>query len=144
MRNSVKVVVMGDISVGKTSILARYNRDEFYPGKLAELRAPYIIKDFRGQTVIIYPFNFNPASKYISYLTIEHRGDLPPEMDNQLSGWIYGCDICQEVCPWNIKFGVNTKDNSFAKRDNLYNMSNEDWENLDKNQFISLLILNER
>ena len=43
------------------------------------------------------------SSKCISYLTIEHRGDFL-EDKNDLSDWIYGCDICQEVCPWNISF----------------------------------------
>jgi epoxyqueuosine reductase len=37
----------------------------------------------------------------ISYLTIEHRGDLPPDRAQQLAGNAFGCDICQEVCPWN-------------------------------------------
>ncbi len=42
-----------------------YNRDEFYPGNLAELRDPYILKDFRGQTVVIYPFQYNPVEKIL-------------------------------------------------------------------------------
>jgi len=55
------------------------------------------------------------ASKCISYLTIEHRGDIPDEFHPALGDWIYGCDICQMVCPWNRKAPA-TLDPAFQPR----------------------------
>ncbi len=78
------------------------------------------------------------ASKCISYLTIEHRGDLPIEMENKLSGWIYGCDICQEVCPWNIKFSQNSKELSFQPRSNLQERSLTEWDQLTQKEYRTL------
>jgi len=43
------------------------------------------------------------ARRCISYLTIEHRGDLAGELAEQVGDWMFGCDVCQEVCPWNRK-----------------------------------------
>ena len=55
------------------------------------------------------------ARKCISYLTIEHRGPMDAAFESQLEGWLYGCDICQEVCPWNHKAPI-TIDPAFQPR----------------------------
>ncbi len=55
------------------------------------------------------------ATRCISYLTIEHRGEIAADLHGQIGNWIYGCDICQEVCPWNRKAPA-TQDPAFAPR----------------------------
>jgi epoxyqueuosine reductase len=57
------------------------------------------------------------ATRCISYLTIELKGDMPAELRARVGENIYGCDICQEVCPWNVRFSVDTREAAFASRD---------------------------
>jgi epoxyqueuosine reductase len=63
---------------------------------------------------IVEPYVLD-SSKCISYLTIEHRGDIAPELSKHFDGWIYGCDICQDVCPWN-RFQRPTNETAFEPR----------------------------
>jgi epoxyqueuosine reductase len=57
------------------------------------------------------------ATKCISYWTIEHKTEaIPAEIQQRLSGWLFGCDICQEVCPWNQKFQQVTEEPRFLPR----------------------------
>ena len=56
------------------------------------------------------------ARACISYLTIEHRGAFTPAQASQLGDWIFGCDVCQDVCPWNVSFAQPTRDPGFAPR----------------------------
>jgi epoxyqueuosine reductase len=66
---------------------------------------------------IVYPRKLD-ARACISYLTIEHAGQLPARYGENLNGWIFGCDVCQDVCPWN-RFARPTRNKSFYPREGL-------------------------
>lgn len=55
------------------------------------------------------------SNSCISYLTIEHRGEIPNELKPDLKNWVYGCDICQDVCPWN-RFQQQTEEPALLPR----------------------------
>ena len=73
------------------------------------------------------------AEKCISYLTIEHRGEFG--QNTELHDWIYGCDICQEVCPWNQKFSQITSEKKFYPKEGILSWQDADWENISENAF---------
>ncbi|GAB4278446.1 MAG: tRNA epoxyqueuosine(34) reductase QueG [Marinilabiliales bacterium] len=74
------------------------------------------------------------ARKCISYLTIEHKGDLNEIKDINLHNRIFGCDICQDVCPWNKKLTPHNVTELQPNKD-LLNLTKEQWKQLSKEQF---------
>ena len=82
------------------------------------------------------PFHID-ARKCISYLTIEYKGSLAGLDQRNFHGWMYGCDICQDVCPYN-KFALPNQEPDFQPSEQLLAMKAEDWEKLDKETFDTL------
>jgi epoxyqueuosine reductase len=117
--------------VGKHSnIITKDAGSYFFIGELIvdlELDADGPIKDYCGTctrcidacpTDAISAAYHVDGSKCISYLTIELKDQIPTEFKEQMQGWAFGCDICQEVCPWN-KFAVSIKKNEFSPSEEL-------------------------
>jgi epoxyqueuosine reductase len=77
------------------------------------------------------------ANRCISYLTIEHRGNLPEQLKEKFSNYIFGCDICQDVCPWN-RFARPHSEPLFEPSERLMQMEKRDWQNLTKDDYKTL------
>ena len=83
---------------------------------------------------IIKPYVLD-SNKCISYLTIELRENIPEEFTGKLQNWIFGCDICQDVCPWN-RFSKPHQEKRFTPLPILYDLKNlKDWEELTEEMF---------
>jgi epoxyqueuosine reductase len=72
-------------------------------------------------TNCILPDRTLDAARCISYLTIENKGGIPVDLRRLTDDWIFGCDICQMVCPWNIRFAQANGDPLFAPRPGMLN-----------------------
>jgi epoxyqueuosine reductase len=115
-----------------------------------ELEADGPIKDYCGTCTkcidacptdaIIEPYVVD-GSKCISYLTIELKDALlPTEFKGKMDNWAFGCDICQDVCPWN-RFSLLHNEPRFNPSKNLLQLSNNDWQDLSEEVFNELFKL---
>lgn len=74
------------------------------------------------------------GSKCISYFTIELKENIPQEMKGKMDDWIFGCDVCQDVCPWN-RFSKSHDEPLFNPNPELLSMTKKDWEEITEDTF---------
>ncbi|WP_298473642.1 tRNA epoxyqueuosine(34) reductase QueG [uncultured Maribacter sp.] len=82
---------------------------------------------------IIEPYKVD-GSKCISYLTIELKEEIPSEFQGKMDDWIFGCDVCQDVCPWN-RFSKAHSEPLFNPHPDLLSMNKKDWEEITEDVF---------
>jgi epoxyqueuosine reductase len=109
----------------------------------AEDRTPQVVKDHCGTCTrcldacptgaLTAPYQMD-ATKCISYLTIEHKGTIAPELMSGMGRQVFGCDICQDVCPWNRKAPISTA-LELQPREELVNPSLKWLASLDEQQW---------
>jgi len=74
------------------------------------------------------------GSKCISYFTIELKENIPQEFKGKFDDWVFGCDVCQDVCPWN-KFSKPHKEPLFQSSSELMKMSRDEWNEITEETF---------
>ena len=74
------------------------------------------------------------AKKCISYLTIENKKNIPKELQKNMNGYIFGCDICQDVCPWN-RFSKPHNEENFLPNQEIKKYRKKDWIELTEETF---------
>ncbi len=82
---------------------------------------------------IVEPFIVD-GSKCISYLTIELKDAIPNEFKNKMDNWAFGCDVCQDVCPWN-RFSAPHHETEFNNQTGLLNLTNDEWHEITEETF---------
>ena len=136
--------------VGKNSLLLnRESGSFFFLAELIidlELEYDSPVKDYCGTCTacmdacpteaIPEPYVVN-ASKCISYFTIELKEEIPSDVKGKFENWIFGCDICQDVCPWN-SFSTPHREERFKPDANLESMTRQDWIEITEDVFQQL------
>ena len=134
--------------IGKNAnLITKSNGSFFFLAELIvdldlELDNP-MIKDYCGTctkcidecpTEAIVDNHIVDGSKCISYYTIELKESLPNDMKGKFDNWMFGCDICQDVCPWN-RFSLQHQEPLFNPHPDLLEMKKQDWEEITKDIF---------
>ncbi|MBN2894025.1 MAG: tRNA epoxyqueuosine(34) reductase QueG [Bacteroidales bacterium] len=133
--------------IGKNSLLLTKKGSFFFIGEIViDIELDYEVIDYKSfcgncikcidacpTNAIVKPYIVD-SNKCISYQTIENKGEIDISLKGKFENWIFGCDICQDVCPWN-KFSEPTSNQQFKISDLLQNMSKKDWKNLTVDEF---------
>ena len=82
---------------------------------------------------LVKPYEID-ASKCISYLTIELKDEIPSEFNGKMDNWAFGCDVCQDVCPWN-RFSRKHNEPLFNPNQEMMKMEKKEWEELTEETF---------
>jgi len=90
-------------------------------------------------TEAIIPDKTVDASKCISYFTIELKDEIPAEFREKFEDWMFGCDICLDVCPWN-RFSLPHSEPRFEPRGEILEYSKKDWEEITEDLFQNLFV----
>ena len=133
--------------IGKNTMLISKDHGSFvFIGELIinmELHEDFPIKGYCGNCTrcieacpteaIIQPYVVD-GSKCISYFTIENKNEIPDQFKSKFSNRVFGCDICQDVCPWNGKIRPH-KTEEFNPVSRFLEMGKKDWNNLNEEEF---------
>lgn len=137
--------------IGKhTNLINKEQGSYFFIGELIidlDLDFDGPIKDYCGTCTkcidacpteaIIQPYLVD-GSKCISYLTIELKDEIiPKEFNGKMDNWMFGCDVCQEVCPWN-RFSIQHSESGFNSNPNVLKMKKNEWDELSEDLFNEL------
>lgn len=135
--------------IGKNgNLISKQNGSFFFLATLiCDLELEYdspFAKDYCGScrkcidhcpTDAIQPDKVIDGSKCISYFTIELKDALIDEsMKGKFNNWMFGCDVCQDVCPWN-RFSKPTKEERFAPIPEILNLNSKEWEEMSEETF---------
>lgn len=135
--------------IGKNGNLINKKQGSFFfiASLIVDIELEYdlpIAKDYCGTctscidncpTEAILPDRVIDGSKCISYFTIELKEALiPDQMKNKFDNWLFGCDVCQDVCPWN-RFSKYNNEDRFKPIPEILNFTSKDWEELSEESF---------